>query len=73
MTERRDVPEEDKTDFLLEGLELEGMPHYAKWTVCRICGHRAMSVYPECVPDEQALECSNCGHMTCGPEENGDG
>ena len=37
---------------------------------CRMCGHQQVSVWPAEVLDEDAMECSNCGHMTCEPVEN---
>lgn len=39
------------------------------WVVCRICGHRHMSVWPMDIVDECAQECSRCGHLACEPEE----
>jgi rubrerythrin len=40
----------------------------AAQTICRVCGHEHVSVYPEGT-EEDATECPNCGNMTCEPEE----
>ncbi|KKL58467.1 hypothetical protein LCGC14_2225120 [marine sediment metagenome] len=37
--------------------------------VCRMCETRQVSIYPEDVFDETAMECEACGHMTAEPED----
>jgi hypothetical protein len=51
----------------------EGTLWKTAWVVCRICGHRHVSVYPLVDElDECALQCPNCEHMTCEPDEEDD-
>jgi len=40
------------------------------WCVCRLCGHRHMSVWPLAILDEDCQECPKCGHMTAEPEND---
>jgi len=43
--------------------ETEG-PWVVAHTVCRVCGHKAVSVHPV-QADDDALECARCHQMTC--------
>jgi len=43
--------------------------HHAGWLICRICKERHMAVWPDDVAEDYAMECPNCGHMTCEPDE----
>lgn len=50
-----DVPLEDNCQYIVGMLE------------CRMCEDRSMMAWPLDVLDEDAMECGNCGHMTCEP------
>lgn len=46
-------------------------PWWTGWMVCRMCGHRQMSVVPTGGNDDvlTRCECANCGNMTAEAED----